>query len=300
MAIAESQFDNWHGTGADKGSKETRERIENRLRESRSPVEQNVDCEFDVFLQGSYKNHTNVRESSDVDIVVKLESAWRSDLSDLDQVQETRYNNNTSSPDYGYTDFDDDVFGWLRNKYGRSSVERGNKAIKVEAEALPVDADVVTCLEYRVYHTYPPESSIQEPEYTSGIVFDTQFGQEIVNYPKLHYSNGGDKHRNYRETVRIFKNARDYYNDNFSAFKTLDAHSYGIECLLYNVPDTILKRSNRSARFIEVLEYLQSANLSEFQQVSEMEPLFGDSITQWNLSEAERLVAGLTELWEEW
>lgn len=153
-------------------------------------------------------------------------------------------------------------------------------------------------MEFRYYESYP---AVGDPEFISGMAFKSRFGSEkIINYPQIHYENGGDKHGNYKETVRIFKNARDYYNDHFDTVWTIGAHSYGIECLIYNVPEDILKRSSRAERFNETLTFLEEADFSEFDQVSEMEPLFGNSNTQWNTDEADYLVTRLREMWDNW
>ncbi|NGM71554.1 nucleotidyltransferase [Natronolimnobius sp. AArcel1] len=305
MAIPESQFEGWYKTGADAGSATARGRIKRILEMDRSPIQQNEDCSFKVFLQGSYKNHTHTRGSSDVDIVVKLTSAWRRDLSNLTSTERDRYHNNSGSADYSYTEFSDDVWNWLRRQFNNPGdrISRGNKAIAIESDRLPVDVDVVPCADYRIYNSYPPTESNTEPDIDHGMYFDAQrTGERIINYPQIHYTNGCQKHSKYKETVRIFKNARDYYNDHFSTWQTIDAHSYGIECLIYNVPDEILQRSRRRDRFIEVLDHLQdeSTDLSGFDQVSEEELLFGDSNTQWDLTNAEQLLSRLREMWNEW
>src|SRR4051794_20212745 len=47
--------------------------------------------DFEVYLQGSYANATNVRADSDVDIVVQLTSAFRRNLSALTATELSRY-----------------------------------------------------------------------------------------------------------------------------------------------------------------------------------------------------------------
>jgi hypothetical protein len=134
-------------------------------------------------------------------------------------------------------------------------------------------------------------------------MFSPRYGNEnIINFPKIHYDNGTEQHGNFKETVRIFKNARDYYNDYWSSVFTIDAPSFFIECLMYNVPERILRRSSRSDRFIEILDHLQSDDIdfTTFDQVSEMEDLFGDSNTQWRVSEAETMLTRLRSMWDDW
>jgi len=265
----------------------------------RSPVEQS-DGSFIVRRQGSYKNTTHTYGSSDVDIITKLTSAWTRDLSELDDDERELYHSHHGTPDYGYDEFSADVWKWLSRQFDSRNISWDGKAIEISSEStrISVDVDLVPCIEHRYYTSYP---GYKQGEYVSGMAFEPRFSDEvIINYPAEHYENGCDKHRNYKETVRIFKNARDYYNDHFDTFWTISAHSYGIECLIYNVPEAILKQANRSDRFDETLTYLDNADFSEFDQVSEMEALFGDSNTQWNTSEATELVTRLREMWNDW
>ena len=301
MSIPESQFDNWHGTGADAGSATARERIINALDMDRSVI--NDDAEVGVFLQGSYKNDTHTYGSSDVDIVVKLESTWLPDTSELDSEEQARYDSNTSDASYLYKDFRDDVFTTLKTRFNSplsKPVTWDGKAIEINDGPLPVDVDVVPCRDYRVYRSYPADG---EPDIDHGMAFRPRYGNErIINFPKIHHQNGTEQHSNYKETVRIFKNARDYYNDHWDSIFTIDAPSYFIECLIYNVPERILRRSSRSNRFVEILNYLQSdrTNLATFDQVSKMEGLFGDSNTRWEVGEAETMLRRLRSMWDNW
>lgn len=300
MSIPESKFEDWKGTGADIGSSVARNRIDRTLRMDRSPAEQS-EGSYEVRLQGSYKNDTHTWGSSDVDIIVKLTSAWRRDLSNLSSSEESHYHDENGPADYGYSEFRDDIYDWLCRKF--DGVSFGSKAIAIDSDQttkLDVDVDIVPCIEYRVYQSYPIEN---DSDVVRGMSFDDRStGESIVNYPTLHYQNGCDKHSNYKETVRIFKNARDYYNEHWNSIWSIDAPSYFIECLIYNIPEQILKRSSRSQRFDEVLEYLEDdgTDLSSFTQVSEMELLFGDSNTQWDLDSAETMVTRLRELWADW
>lgn len=175
--------------------------------------------------------------SSDVDIIAKLTSAWWRDLTELDDDEEDRYNQDNSSTDYGYSQFRQDAWNWMTKKSDSNVIGWNGKAIEISKESrrLSVDVDLVPCMGYRYYENYPENG---DPQYVSGMAFKPRFGSEkIINYPSLHYENGCDMHANYKETVRIFKNARDYYNHYFDTPWTIGAHSYGIECLIYNVPE---------------------------------------------------------------
>lgn len=298
MPIPESKFKDWYKTGADEGSKEAANKIEKLLRQDRSPIEQ-TDCSFRVLRQGSYKNTTHTYGSSDVDVLAKLTSSWHPDLSNLNEDEEEQYHEDHSTPNYGYDEFSHDVWRWLKNRFDSSVISWNGKAIEIsdDSSRISVDVDLVPCVEHRQYESY----SGSDESFEAGIAFEPRYSSEIIiNYPSIHYENGCDKHTNYKETVRIFKNARDYYNEYFDTIWNISAHSYGIECLVYNVPEDILKRSNRSDRFDETLTYLSETEWSNFDQVSEMEALFGDSNTQWSTNEADELITRLREMWENW
>lgn len=307
MAVQKSNIpDAWgkRETAANESSKTARKRIKRDLNRDRSALVQHTDVNaFTVYTQGSYKNYTNTRGSSDLDLIVQLRSPWMRDLSELSDADRERYHENTVSADYGYEDgFRGSVVQALRQFYQESTlkdpVTNSGKAIEISGQhnPLPIDVDVVAAQEYRIYHSYPKN---EDPEYTEGMKFKPRNGTEWwVNFPKKHVNNSDTKHSNFRETVRMFKNARDYYNDN-NIF-SLDAPSYYIECLLYNVPDDVLKRTDLTDRFDNVLSWLEqdSIELDDFQQASEMEALFGDENTQWDINTAEDYIEKMRVLFE--
>jgi hypothetical protein len=69
-------------------------------------------------------------------------------------------------------------------------------------------------------------------------------------------SNATDKHRNarerYKSTVRMFKNARNEMDER-GIFDKGDAPSYFIECLLWNVPNSVIDTNNLRTRYRESL-----------------------------------------------
>lgn len=303
MGIPESTLEGWTGTGADTGSQTTRRTIYNALRSERSPLEQKED-EFDVHLQGSYKNTTHIRGDSDVDVIARLESSWNSDLSELTEEEEERYWDDHQDADYTRSDFYDDVVTALGIKFGSANVTRGNKAIKVGSDntVLPLDADIVACQDHRKYYSYPANG---DPDLDTGIYFKSRIaGREIINYPRLHYENGTDKSQNtdqnYKGTIRMFKNARNKMRERF-IISSDEAPSYYIECLLFNVPDQEFNHSTLRTRYDSIVTHLEEADLSDFDEQCDMFPLF-DSLDQdrWTEWRGERFVNGLRDLWEEW
>ncbi|HOK94963.1 MAG TPA: nucleotidyltransferase [Anaerohalosphaeraceae bacterium] len=80
MAIPESQLETWAKQGAITTAKSTADSVKNALN-SYNNWPNGID--FEVYLQGSYKNDTNIRGDSDVDIVAQLNSTFYSNLSVL-------------------------------------------------------------------------------------------------------------------------------------------------------------------------------------------------------------------------
>ena len=69
MAISEQQLQTWSHQGSVRGSSETYQVIKAALEDRSAPY---AGHGFEVFLQGSYGNDTNIYAESDVDIVICL------------------------------------------------------------------------------------------------------------------------------------------------------------------------------------------------------------------------------------
>ena len=78
--IAESQLDTWAALGPTTQFTDTYNRIRDNLLDKGAPYPL---ADTEVFLQGSYKNTTNVYGDSDVDIVLCHNGAFYKDLSRL-------------------------------------------------------------------------------------------------------------------------------------------------------------------------------------------------------------------------
>jgi hypothetical protein len=232
MAISEQQLDTWSAQGSVQQSAATYQTIRNVLNDSQSPYNPKS---FGIFLQGSYGNDTNIYADSDVDIVIRLDSVFYTDISDLTPDEKANYERNRSPAEYTVGKFKEEVGWWLATKFG-PEVKAGNKAILVPGSGSRRDADVLACAEYRHYLAYP---ACGEPTFRRGIVFWTKDGTKVVNYPKQHSENCTAKHQEtngyFKNTVRIFKNMR---NRMISEGLLEDgmAPSYYLEGLLWNVP----------------------------------------------------------------
>lgn len=78
MTISEAQLEVWANQGAVVLSKQTHESIRLALAADSSLIKGK---DYEIYLQGSYRNTTNIRGDSDVDIVVELKSTFAPDTS---------------------------------------------------------------------------------------------------------------------------------------------------------------------------------------------------------------------------
>ncbi len=298
MAIPESQLETWSNQGATTSSSRTYGSIKAALGGDASPLRTK---DFDVYLQGSYRNSTNIRGDSDVDVVVQLNSTFHSDKSRLSIEEKRLYESTFSRASYQWADFRADVLAALRAYYGPAAVTEGNKSVKIAGDSGRLPTDVVPCLQYRRYFSFKGASS----PFTEGIVFwATRDSHRIINFPKLHFQNGADKNSAaetsgwYKPSVRMLKNARTWLVDHGYIGGGL-APSYFLECLLYNVPDANYGVNYRDT-YAGVVNYLDQAILTSFMCQNKQMSLFGDSKEQWNTRDAMALHSHLVKLWKEW
>ena len=299
MGIPESQLETWSHQGAVITSKATHESIRNALDAYEWPDSVN----FEVYLQGSYKNSTNIRGDSDVDIVVQLNSAFQGNTSALSEYEKNLYKAAYSSnATYLWENFRADVLKALRAYYETSVISEGNKSLKVASGSGRLPADVVVCLQYRKYQGF---HSIKDQQYVEGIIFYTRRENcRVINFPKPHYDNGIEKNARlntngwYKPSVRLFKNAQTYLIDHNVVAKDL-APSYFLECLIYNIPDEKFGSSYQGT-FCNGLNWLAKADFGDFVCQNEQLLLFGNKPEQWSINNAKRLTQELIELWNNW
>lgn len=257
---------------------------------------------MEVYLQGSYKNDTNIRADSDVDVILELKSTFHYDVSALPQAEETLYHEAYPNATYCWSDFRTDVLRALRAYYGAASIIEGNKSVKVPSDGNRVSADVIVSLNHKKYDRF---RGLSDQGLVEGIAFKSlREGRWIVNFPKLHYENCVAKNSSratvgwFKPTVRLFKNARKYLADKGAIPATL-APSYFLESLIYNAPDGLFGGSYQNT-FCEVVNWLLQADYSQFICPNQQVQLFGEAEEQWLSDDAKTLVSSLVNLWNTW
>lgn len=295
MTIPENQLQTWSRQGATASASAIYDRIRTALQQDAVLASRN----FEVFLQGSYRNNTNIYGDSDVDVVVMLTETYMPDYTRLDVYTRGIVEGRAQPATYTFTDFRRDVANAMRRAFPTHSITEGGKSIKIPRTANNIPADVVPSLEYRLY--LPPRGLLSEASYIAGIwLRDVRRNQEVIGFPKQHYDNGVGKHGRtadwYKPTVRIFKNARGWMEEN-GLIQTDLASSHAIECLLYNVPDQQFGRSC-SDTFANVVNWLNGANLTDFVCQNGIQKLFEPG--RWTTQNARAYIGALIQVWNRW
>ncbi|EQD39236.1 hypothetical protein B1B_15465, partial [mine drainage metagenome] len=138
-----------------------------------------ADKSFEVFLQGSYGNDTNIYAESDVDIVIRTDSLYDYDTSALNPQELQIFNAAFTAATYSYADYKGQVVQALQKSFGKNDAKPGEKAVKIKASGNRRSSDVVVASEFRRYY-----SGALGPLYIPGIFFFTPAGKQISNYPK--------------------------------------------------------------------------------------------------------------------
>lgn len=244
MAAAdwEQTFRNWSKPSSDSEC-EKQENAERMIGEAIRAYEPLKPRDIKIVPQGSYRNNTNVRQESDVDICVCCMDTFFTDYTFADYGEsETRAVDSA----YTYAQFKNEVQAALDAKFGTQGVKRGDKAFDVHANTYRVDADVVAALAYRLY-TKKEYNFLSGGYWTPylqppGAKFIADSGKVIINWPEQHYANGVEKNKRtggrFKFIVCAVKRLRFYLIE--KEVKAADpVASYLIECLLYNVPDSV-------------------------------------------------------------
>lgn len=151
--------------------------------------------DIQVFTQGSYRNRTNVRQDSDVDICIRCRDTFFYEPPNAPQLAPLGITQAT----YGYPQFKNEVERALRNHFGRNAVVRGNKAFEIHENSYPIAADAVPCFEYRWYQP--------DGVYLEGTAFDPDVGGRIFNWPQQNYDNGVAKNGRTGQSLRLLSAA---------------------------------------------------------------------------------------------
>ncbi len=243
-----------------------------------------------IFPQGSYRARTNVKNASDVDVCVCLQTTFYPD-----------YPNGNTKEYYGntegsilFSEFKSLVGNALVNHFGSQSVKRGNKAFDIHENTYRIDADVIAAFAHRRYASngtnnwITPEGIAFMPDDNSGL---------IKNWPEQTYNNGVEKNTNtgkrYKPAIRILKKLRDkMQTENIS--ETNNVASFLIESLVWNAPNNLFGNYLIENDIKAVLRHtynmtLNESGCKELGEVNELKYLFRTS-QPWTREQANKFI----------
>lgn len=223
-----------------------------------------------IFTQGSYRNNTNVKADSDVDVGVLCFDTFFHNFPN----GYSRENFGITPATYHYEQFKNEIGEALKSYFGAGAVSRGNKAFDIHETSYHVEADVAAFFEHRRYST--------DGTYLSGVELHPDNGGKIINWPEQHYQNGVNKNKNtgrsFKSVVRIIKSLCNEMSEN-NIQQAKDIPGFLIECLVWNVPDSKFSHANWSGNVRACLAHLFNSTKDEnkctdWGEVSELKYLF--------------------------
>ncbi len=297
MGIPESQLETWSHQGSITQSASTYSTIKNALESSDAAYHGK---NFKVFLQGSYGNDTNIYAESDVDVVIRLDDVYYSDLTQLSPEDREAYDRAFVPATYSYDQYKRDVLKILADRFG-SDVKAGDKAIAVAASGSRRKADIIASMQFRRYWKFKGN---YDSQYDEGICFFNGAGEQIANYPRQHSENLTRKHQEsngwLKPMVRVLKNLRSKLVAD-GDLKAGIATSYYLEGLLYNVPNAKFGNSYADC-FVNSMNWIQTeADKDKLLCANEQYYLLWNGThTSWEKADAEAFIEAAIRMWNEW
>lgn len=253
---------------------------------------------IDVYATGSYRNNTNVRLDSDIDLAVVLRDCIFFELPDRITVNDVGLS--TTSCKHSYQDFRDDVGQALRDHFGWQTIQQGDKSYKIGQNSYRLNADVTPFLAHRRYTgTKRADGSW---EYHEGVELRPRndSNKRVINWHQHHYDNGVAKNtatgRRYKRVVRILKKLKQDMAESGSRDAKAAASavpSFLIECLVYNAPKEKFNQSEgtyygdvkNAVAWLFHETKLDSTKAGDLVEVSGLKTLFA-STQPWTASHA--------------
>ena len=238
---------------------------------------------------GPYPNNTNVRQDSDVDVVVELQECQYYDY--LPGVVQANHPGSPYKGGWTPAKWRDEVLKAMVACFGASQVDATGKIainIKAVAGSRP-SADVVPSFDYVRY-----DDMYGICKHSGSCVFPADGGLKVVNYPQQQLDNGRAKNNRtggrYKFFVRALKNAENLLCTNGTI---TDLPSYFMECLIYNVSDATLQTGNLEQGFratlYELWTLLDATPTDTMQEPNELKWLFKGH-SKWSVADAKSFV----------
>lgn len=234
-----------------------------------------------IFAQGSYRNNTNVRKDSDVDIGILCTDTLLNDF----PPGMNRDDFGLTPATYHYEQYKNEIEEALVNHFGRPAIKRGNKAFDVHETTYHVEADVAAFFEHRRYE--------KDGTFIKGVALRTDREKKRTkNWPEQHYENGVSKNKatgtRFKSIVRVLKAISNEMTG--QGVRAASVPGFLIECLVWNVPNSDFQNSTYRADVRAALAFLfnntpSHEDCKEWGEVSDLIYLF-NSEQKWTLQQA--------------
>lgn len=256
---------------------------ENAIRNAIKASDKLRDRDIKIFSQGSYRNNTNVRKNSDVDIGIICYNTFFYNLPDGSNSSDF----SIAPATYHFSQFKNEVEEALRSYFRQGSVTRGNKAFDVHETSYHVEADVTPFFEHRRFNT--------DGSFLSGVELQADNGGTVINWPEQHYQNGVTKNNNtgrrFKAMVRVLKALCSEIESNAAN----STPGFLIECLVWHAPNghfgSQLYRTDLRNILIFLYDKLGQDESDDWGEVSELKYLFGNH-QKWTKDQARNFVVG--------
>lgn len=260
---------------------------------------------FEVYASGSYRNNTNIRLGSDIDIAIVSHEAFYYELPP-DEIPSAQ-TLNFKDAEYGLVQFRNDVREALKAKFGPEGFQETNKTFNIHESKRKLDADATVFCDHRRYTGKQKTNG----DWIFVLGAETRPRDEpskrVINWHQQHYDEGvkrnDDTKRRFKRITRILKRLRDDMKEtgNTAAKSAAEyACSFLIECLVYNAPNDCfnLEEGSYYKDTQAVIEYLwkktrTDKECEDFLEVSRMKYLFRNT-QPWTRQQANSF---LEEAW---
>lgn len=226
--------------------------------------------EVQLMIQGSYANNTCVESKSAVDVIV-----IRRDQYDFSFGKDADSNVDYSQMKLDGKRYKDEIEKALRTQFS-SAVEHKNKSIRIEKDADHEQINVVPGFMLRYVEG---SDSNNFKDYVEGFTIQTDEGKIINSFPKQDIINESKKDAStngrYKDMARIIKTMRYIMLDEgYKSAKKVT--SYGLESLLWNLPDRIFTEFSTYKYVLgEILDFLAKNKnaLPKYKEVNDAKTL---------------------------
>lgn len=241
---------------------------------------------FKVYPTGSYRNNTNVRLGSDVDIAIVLTDVFWYTLPAGRSPAEFGFGADAT---YGLFEFRRDVGRALWQQFG-SAVTEGTKTFDIAGNTSRLPADATPFLVHREYTGRRMADGSWE--YLQGVELRPTDApnKRVINWHDHHYDRGVERNdktrRRFKRITRILKQLREDMKSRGTAEAknaAIPAASFLIECLVYNAPDNCFNKQEGTyyddVRAVIMDGYKRTEDgtaCARMLEVNERKLLFGD------------------------